>query len=76
MAEIQKKRYKLACQKIWNEVKFLKIGVRITLPRKIILEVIESSEDHPDVDEIYRRAVAKDKSISIATVYRLSLIHI
>jgi|TARA_B110000196_G_C20711687_1_gene459975 Fur family ferric uptake transcriptional regulator len=70
MTEIQKKRYKLACQKIWNEVKFLKIGVRITLPRKIILEVIESSEDHPDVDEIYRRAVAKDKSISIATVYR------
>ena len=42
----------------------------MTLPRKVILEVIESSEDHPDVEEMYRRAVEKDKSISIATVYR------
>ena len=70
MAEIQKKRYKLACQKIWNEVKFLKIGVRITLPRKIILEVIESSEDHPDVEEVYKRSTDIDDQISIATVYR------
>ena len=42
----------------------------MTLPRKIILEVIEDSEDHPDVEEMYRRAVERDKSISIATVYR------
>ena len=42
----------------------------MTLPRKIILEVIEDSVDHPDVDEMYRRAVEKDRSISIATVYR------
>ena len=42
----------------------------MTLPRKIILEVIEDSADHPDVDEMYRRAVEKDRSISIATVYR------
>ena len=40
------------------------------LSRKIILEVIEDSIDHPDVDEMYRRAVEKDRSISIATVYR------
>ena len=50
--------------------KCLKVGLRMTLPRKVILEVIESSEDHPDVEEMYRRAVEKDKSISIATVYR------
>ncbi len=50
--------------------KCLKVGLRMTLPRKIILEVIEASEDHPDVEEMYRRAVEKDKSISIATVYR------
>ena len=42
----------------------------MTLPRKIILEVIEASADRPDVDELYRRAVEKDRSISIATVYR------
>ena len=55
--------------------KCLKVGLRMTLPRKVILEVIEASEDHPDVEELYRRAVEKDRSISIATVY-LSLIHI
>ncbi len=38
--------------------------------KKIILEVIEDSEDHPDVEEMYRRAVERDKTISIATVYR------
>ena len=37
--------------------KCIKIGLRMTLPRKIILEVIEDSVDHPDVDEMYRRAV-------------------
>ena len=50
--------------------KCLKVGLRMTLPRKIILEVIEAADDHPDVDEMYRRAVEKDRSISIATVYR------
>ena len=50
--------------------KCIKVGLRMTLPRKIILEVIEDSADHPDVDELYRRAVEKDRSISIATVYR------
>ena len=50
--------------------KCLRVGLRMTLPRKVILEVIESSEDHPDVEEMYRRAVEKDRSISIATVYR------
>ena len=50
--------------------KCIKNGLRMTLPRKIILEVIEDSADHPDVVEMYRRAVEKDRSISIATVYR------
>ncbi len=50
--------------------KCLKIGLRMTLQRKIILEVIEDAEDHPDVEELYRRAVIKDKTISIATIYR------
>ena len=50
--------------------KCLRVGLRMTLPRKVILEVIEASEDHPDVEELYRRAVEKDRSISIATVYR------
>ena len=52
------------------EEKCLSKGVKLTDQRKIIAKVMSESNDHPDVDEIYRRAVAKDKSISIATVYR------
>lgn len=42
----------------------------MTSQRQIILEVIEGSEDHPDVDQLYQRAVEQDRTISIATVYR------
>ena len=50
--------------------KCLKNGIRMTIQRQIILGVIEGSEDHPDVDQLYRRAVEQDRTISIATVYR------
>lgn len=45
-------------------------GIRMTSQRQVIIGVIGDSEDHPDVDELYRRAVAEDSTISIATVYR------
>ena len=50
--------------------KCLNVGLRMTLPRKVILEVIESSEDHPDVEELFKRANAINSKVSIATVYR------
>ncbi len=46
-------------------------GMRMTEQRRIIANVIErASEEHPDVEELYRRAVAIDPGISISTVYR------
>ena len=51
-------------------------GVRLTDQRRLIDKVLSDSKvtygskDHPDVEEMYRRAVVKDKTISIATVYR------
>ncbi|MCJ9725223.1 transcriptional repressor [Agrobacterium sp. SHOUNA12C] len=45
-------------------------GMRMTEQRKIIARIIESSEDHPDVEELYRRSVKVDAKISISTVYR------
>lgn len=42
----------------------------MTSQRHVIVKVIESSEDHPDVDLLYRRSVEVDDTISIATVYR------
>jgi Fur family ferric uptake transcriptional regulator len=45
-------------------------GLRMTEQRRVIARVIADSEDHPDVEELYRRASAVDNRISIATVYR------
>ena len=42
----------------------------MTSQRQVIIGVIGDSEDHPDVDQLYHRAVAEDSTISIATVYR------
>ncbi|WP_245428907.1 Fur family transcriptional regulator [Phyllobacterium phragmitis] len=45
-------------------------GVRITRPRRVILDILTATEDHPDAMEIFRRAVSVDSSISLSTVYR------
>lgn len=45
-------------------------GLRMTEQRRIIARVLSSAKDHPDVEELHRRASAIDKGISIATVYR------
>ncbi|MGI9400087.1 MAG: Fur family transcriptional regulator [Rhizobiaceae bacterium] len=45
-------------------------GLRMTEQRRTIARVIEESADHPDVEELYKRASEIDPKISIATVYR------
>lgn len=46
-------------------------GVRLTRPRKIILEILAARADrHPDAMEIFRQAIKKDSRISLPTVYR------
>ncbi len=45
-------------------------GMRMTGQRRTIAEVISAATDHPDVEELHRRAAAIDPHISIATVYR------
>jgi len=45
-------------------------GMRMTGQRRIIAQVLSQSVDHPDVEEVYRRASDQDANISIATVYR------
>ena len=44
--------------------------MRMTEQRRVIAQVIAESVDHPDVEELYRRAASVDNRISIATVYR------
>ncbi len=45
-------------------------GRRMTDQRRVIARVLSTAHDHPDVEELYRRAHAIDPHISIATVYR------
>lgn len=45
-------------------------GLRMTEQRRIIALVLEESDDHPHVEELYNRATAIDPRISMATVYR------
>jgi len=45
-------------------------GLKMTGQRRVIARVLSEAEDHPDVEEVYRRAARLDTRISIATVYR------
>ena len=45
-------------------------GLKLTPQRRVIARVLSESIDHPDVEEVYRRASSIDPRISIATVYR------
>lgn len=47
-----------------------KAGLRITRPRRVILDILSQTGDHPDAMEIFQRAVAIDANISLSTVYR------
>jgi len=46
------------------------MGMRMTDQRRVVARVLTDSGDHPDVEEVHRRAAAIDERISIATVYR------
>lgn len=48
----------------------LKQGMRMTDQRRVVARVLSDAKDHPDVEELYRRAHTVDPNISIATVYR------
>ena len=45
-------------------------GLKMTGPRRVIARVLSEATDHPDVEELHRRASRVDNHISLATVYR------
>ena len=45
-------------------------GLKMTEQRRVIARVLSDADDHPDVEQVYRRASAIDPGISLATVYR------
>jgi Fur family ferric uptake transcriptional regulator len=44
--------------------------IKLTDNRRIVAQVISTSHDHPDVEEVYARALKINPKIGIATVYR------
>ncbi len=52
------------------EQRCIEKGMKMTDQRRVIARVLSESADHPDVEEVYRRATEIDPRISIATVYR------
>ncbi len=45
-------------------------GLKMTGQRRVIARVLSDADDHPDVEELYRRCAKVDDRISISTVYR------
>ena len=45
-------------------------GLKMTEQRRVIARVLSESSDHPDVEQLYQRAIKVDPRISVATVYR------
>ncbi|MEM9011243.1 MAG: Fur family transcriptional regulator [Pseudomonadota bacterium] len=45
-------------------------GMRMTRQRLALLQVLDEADDHPDANELHRRAQEVDATVSLATVYR------
>lgn len=52
------------------EQKCIDAGLKMTEPRRAILNILAHANDHPSVEDVYERVKKKDASISMATVYR------
>ena len=49
-----------------------KAGLKVTLPRLKVLEVLEGVEPHHvSAEDVYRRLIEQDESVGLATVYRV-----
>ena len=49
-----------------------KAGLKVTLPRLKVLEVLESADPHHmSAEDVYKRLIAQDNSVGLATVYRV-----
>lgn len=65
MSQLQHKNEPSRVERLCSEK-----GLKMTDQRRVIARVLSEADDHPDVEEVYRRASARDEAISLATVYR------
>ena len=62
--------YRIIMKQGTIELRCESAGLRMTDQRRVIARVLQEAIDHPDVEELYMRAIMFDPAISIATVYR------
>ena len=49
-----------------------KVGLKVTLPRVKILQILESSENkHMSAEDVYKALIEGDQDVGLATVYRV-----
>lgn len=49
-----------------------KAGLKVTLPRLKVLEVLEGADErHMSAEDVFKRLIAEDESVGLATVYRV-----
>jgi Fur family transcriptional regulator, ferric uptake regulator len=74
MTEVRRERAQQMDKKASRESRIERLcaerGMRMTGQRRVIAKVLSEADDHPDVEEVYRRASARDPRISLSTVYR------
>ena len=51
------------------EQKCLAKGVKLTDQRKIVAKVMSESQDHPNVDELYKRGLLRKNSLFIMIIF-------
>ncbi|MCC5870757.1 MAG: ferric iron uptake transcriptional regulator [Gammaproteobacteria bacterium] len=55
-----------------EEGELKRAGLKVTVPRLKILEILEASEPrHMSAEDVYRKLMEADESIGLATVYRV-----
>jgi len=70
MQEMRERRMGMGPAEATLEEQCVARNMRMTEQRRVIARVLEAASDHPDVEELYRRAAAIDPKISLSTVYR------
>ena len=54
-----------------DDAELKKAGLKVTLPRLRILEVLEGDSGHLSAEEIYKRLLDAGEEVGLATVYRV-----
>jgi Fur family ferric uptake transcriptional regulator len=67
---LNKGRVYMSARKPWWQNRFHDLGMRITEPRRLVMEVLTGTKDHFSATDIYMKAHANNPAIGLTTVYR------